>query len=128
MGNSSRSRDRSTSRSRSRNLTHSHSLHRNRRVVPEENVRDTAENRDRDTRNSQCRREQYRIEVTKERKEGETEQDKASSSTMPFSSFSVYFIKLSIRLTTAHTQMFIYPPSPPQGGDGFDHCIYRLKI
>jgi len=83
MRNSSSSRDRSTSRSRSRNRARSHSLHRNRRVVPEENIRDTLENRDRDTRDPQCRREQCRKEVTKERKEGETEQDKASCSTMP---------------------------------------------
>ena len=30
-----------------------------------------------------------------------------------------------LRLTTAHTQILQhYPPSPPQGGDGFDHYIF----
>jgi hypothetical protein len=83
MGNSSSRRERSQSSSRSRSRARSHSLHRSRRVVPEENIRDTLENRDRDVREPQSRREQCRIEVTKERNEGETEQDKASSSTMP---------------------------------------------
>ncbi len=33
-----------------------------------------------------------------------------------------------LRLTTAHTQILQhYPPSPPQGGDGFDHYIFMAQ-